>query len=236
MYPDFDILCVMEKSKWPQAWKDQYNEVIRQRKLSDRLQQEKQAKLDAREFPQLWHLHLSEDNVFPLIAYDFPLHRVLTNLLQRFIKPGAEHELRLSSRYLINTRKVCPAYYSDRERAVVILNRFQNNQEWEELFHWVSFFSERGYYPHMHFMLGVIFLDKYLHQTHQDIWLKQSIHHLRKVENWVEREDSRKALSSVQALAFYLNRDFDRALGYLGVRKQKTFEEDFAELMDRLAA
>lgn len=219
----------MDKTKWPQEWKDQYNKVIRERRKAAALR-------DAREFPTLWQYQLSEDTVFPLIAYRFPLHRVLERLLQKFIKNQQSCELLLSSRYLYETNKIHPGYYSDRERAVVILNRFDNNQKWEELFYWLSFFSERGHHPHMHLMLGILFLDKYLNSTHQEIWLTQSIHHLRRVENWVEREDSQKALNAIQALAHYLNRDFDRAMGYLGIRKQKTFEEDFAELMDKMAA
>lgn len=226
----------MDKTKWPQALKDQYNEEIRQRRMRASIQNAKDNILHAHEFPQIWNLNLSEETVFPFIAYEFPLHRVLENLLQRFIPTGMERELRLGEKYLRNTRNAIPAYFSDRERATVILNRFQNNDEWEELFHWISFFSARGNHPHMHLMLGIIFLDKYLRHSKHEVWLQQSIHHLKKVENWVEREDSRKALAAVQALGFYLNRDFNRALGYLGVRQKKTFEEDFAELIDRVAA
>ncbi len=226
----------MDKTKWPQAWKDQYNEELRRRRISSDAKLARREIIDRSLFPQLWKYQITEDSVFPLIAYGFPLHRVLKTLLQRFIKHEQVDDLILSSQYLYNTEKICPAYYSDRERSVVILNRFNNNNKWEELFNWISFFSERGHHPHMHLMLGIMFLNKYLHCTHQDVWLKQSIHHLLRVENWVEREDTRKALSSVQALAHYLNRDFDKAMGYLGIGKKKTFEEDFAELIDKLAA
>ncbi len=162
----------MDKTKWPQAWKDQYNEVIRLRRMHAEIQKAKDAKIDESLYPQLWRYELSEDTVFPLIAYRFPLHRVLSSVMQRFIKHCQVDELTLSSRYLQNTEKIFPAYYSDRERAVVILNRFKNNEKWEELFNWLSFFSERGHHPHMHLMLGVLFLNKYLHCTHQEIWLK----------------------------------------------------------------
>lgn len=226
----------MDTSKWPQAWKDQYNEQIRLRKLAAKIKELRLEQRDEKEFPQLWNFNLSEETVFALIAFDFPLHRVIMNLLQRFVRPGLEHELRLSSRYLCNTEKICPAYYSDRERAVVILNRFQSSNEWETLFRWMSCFSERGYHPHMHLMLGILFLNKYLSHMHQDIWLIEAIHHLRRAEAWVKNPDCQKALSAVQALAWYLRRDFEKALSYLGVRQKKTFEEEFSDLIDKMAA
>jgi hypothetical protein len=84
-------------------------------------------------------------------------------------------------------------------------------------------------------MLGIIFLDQYLSKTHQDIWLIEAIHHLGRAEPWLEREDSQQALAALQALAFYLNRDFEKALGFLGARKKKTFEENFTELIQKVA-
>lgn len=226
----------MDKTKWPQSWKDQYNQELRNRQIQLRIGKSKLAFQDAENFPQIWSLQISEENIFPLIAYGFPLHRILAHLLQRFIKPFGHDELNLSTRYLNQTQNICPAYYSDRERAIVILNKFRNNEEWEKLFHWLSFFPEEGYHPHMHLMLGIIFLDKFISKTDQVIWLKESIHHLKAAENWVESENTKKALSAIQALACYLDKDFDKAMGYLGVRKKKTFEEEFAELMDKLAA
>lgn len=226
----------MDKSKWPQSWKDQYNEQIRLRKIAAKLKAIREELRDAREFPQIWQFNLNEETVFSLIAYDFKLHRTLNLLLQRFISPGLEDELRLSSSYLFNTEKIFPAYYSDRERAVVMLNRFKASKDMEELFKWVSFFTHQGYHPYLHLLLGVLFLDRYLSQLNQKIWLQEAIQHLRRVGNWVRNHDCQKALSAVQALAWYLNQDFEKASGCLKLKENESFEKEFAELIQKMAA
>lgn len=226
----------MDKSKWPKEWKDQYNRELRRRRRYEEFRKQQEERQNRREFPELWKMDLSEESVFSFIAYTYPLHRVLKNLLQKFVGPCDGKGLLLSERYLSKTSKLCPAAYSDRERSVVILNRFKANEDWEKLFGWLGFYTDHGSHPEMHFMLGVMYLDRFLKEMDQTIWLEQSIIQFERMGEWSDREDFLKAMDALRAFAHYMNRDFSGALGDLEKKRTEKFGEAFTELINKLAA
>ncbi len=170
-------------------------------------------KEEAELFPKVWNKTLEDEEVFSFIAHSLPLSEVIYEILARYVDDSKRFELSLSSRYLNNTRKIFPGYYSDKERTVVLLNRFKNEKRnWSELFYWVGFLSERKRHPHVHFLLGVLFLDQYINNLGQNIWIEKSISQLIKSQKHITHPECQKALRALLAFAHYMNQDYETSM------------------------
>jgi hypothetical protein len=221
------------KSQWPKAWKNQYNQVVRKRKQSAKTKAQKDYLLEKRIFPQIWNFQDDEESVLSFIAYNFFIQDVISKLLKKFISPEKKDNFRLSGEYLGHVDKICPGYYSHRERIVVILNRFNDVKYIDELSYWVEFQSSEQDHPLTDLVLGMLYLNAYLNNLDHEILLHKSILHLSKAEPVIKKEASKNALKAVLAFSYYMSRDFDKSVSYLG--KWRGFEEDFQKLIKNSA-
>lgn len=212
--------------------KAQYIAVLKEKQAEARLKRKKEEEL----FPQVWNLNLCEESVFSFIAHDMPMEKVLEKLVRKFIGPEKAVDLKLSWRYLFNTHKNFPGYFSDREKTVVIFNRFRTqDRDWSQLFYWVSFLSEEKDHPYTHLLLSVMFLDQYINHLHQEIWLEQSLKHLHMIETAFSLPESKRAIEALLAFGYYMQRDFNRSLLYISANKEEDFEHEFEGLIKKLA-
>lgn len=218
----------MDKSKWPQEWKDQYNSVI-----TKRLRKERQ--LNEWRCPEIWRFTLNETNVFAMLGHCFPLNRTLKRIITRFFKRADSRQLLISSRYLYEARHVFPAYYSDRERLVVQLNKFQQNSDLDELVNWLPFYHEAGKLHLVHLMIGVLFLNEYLSHLHRKPLLESALYHLKKARYNYETHDGHLAFTSLIAFGHYMHQDFETSLTYLDQAETDVFHQKFDELIRKVA-
>ena len=224
----------MDKSNWPKSWKDQYNNVIKRRIALLRVQEKRDEYIDRSSFPKIWERECDEESVFSYIGYNFPLQDVLSKLLQQFIMPDKKEDLRLGGSYLFHTKKIFPGYYSDRERIIVILNRFKDSGNFEELNYWLEFQSSQKNHPFSNLLLGVLFLNEYLLNLSEDVWLHKAIFQLEKVKPSLKNELSTQTLYAVLAFSYYMSNEFDKSITYLEPRKEQ-FGIDFTNLIKKSA-
>ena len=224
----------MDKSNWPKSWKDQYNNVIKRRRALLRVQEKRDEFIDRSSFPKIWERECDEESVFSYIGYNFPLQDVLSKLIQKFIPIDKKENLTLSKSYLFHTKKIFPGYYSDRERTVVLYNRFQENVDYIKLGKWLEFQSDDSNQPFTNLLLGVLFLNEYLLNLNDEIWLHRAIFQLEKVKAKIFHKNSRLTLNAVLAFSYYMSNEFDKSVTYLEPRKEK-FGDDFKELIKRVA-
>lgn len=170
-------------------------------------------KEEAELFPKVWHKSLGDEEVFSFVTYCLPMSEIIYEILSRYIDENKKFELRLSSRYLNKTKNIFPGFYSDRERIIVLLNRFKrDDRNWDELFYWIGFLSKKKGHPYMHFFLGILFLDQYIQKMDQEIWIQKSISQLSKALRHIKHTECRKALGALLAFAHYLDNDFDTSM------------------------
>ena len=224
----------MDKSKWPKAWKDQYNNVIQRRRALFKAKEKRDEYKDRSSFPQIWKRECDEESLFSFIGYNFPLQDVLSKLLQKYISIDKKENLRLSNSYLFHTKKIFPGYYSEKERIIVILNRFKNTEDFEELDYWLDFQSKTTKHPFKNLLLGVLFLNEYLLNLSEDIWLNRAIFQLEKVRQIIKQENTILTLNALLAFSYYMSNEFDKSVISLGTRKQK-FDIDFMDLIKKAA-
>ncbi len=225
----------MEKSHWPQAWKDEYNTEIRKRKSEKLTITGRERLKDQIYFPRINKMKIDEESIYAMLAYCFPLNPVISRILQRFISNTHMKELILSPRYLFSTQKMCPKYYSDRERIVAIMNRYRVQGNIYEFINLVQFQSDKSTFHYIHLLIGIIFLNHYIDgSSYKDECLLISIRHLEKANRNFEREDSKLTTKSLIAFAYYLFRDFERAGTYLNPTNNN-LENDFLELIKKVA-
>jgi hypothetical protein len=224
----------MDKSKWPKAWKDQYNNVIQRRRALFTAQEKRDEYKDRSSFPQIWKRECDEESIFSFIAYNFPLQDVLSKLLQQFITPDKKEDLRLGGSYLFHTKKIFPGYYSDRERIIVILNRFKDSEDFTELDYWLEFQSPQKTHPYANLLMGVLFLNEYLLNLKEDVWLHRAIFQLEKVKPTLKNENATLTLNAVLAFSYYMTNEFDKSITYLEPSKEE-FEKGFKDLIKKVA-
>lgn len=218
----------MDKSKWPQAWKDQYNAVITARLRKQRQQDEWRC-------PEIWKFTLNEKNVFAMLGHCLPLNLVLKKIITRFYKRADSRQLLVSSRYLFEARNVFPAYYSDRERLVVQLNKFQQNQRIDDLLHWLPFYEDRSKLHLIHLTLGVLILNEYLSRLDEERLLVSALHHLEQAKSQYETPEGHLAFTSLIAFGHYMHQDFEGSLLYLDRIETNEFHQKFDELIRKVA-
>jgi hypothetical protein len=225
------------RNEWPREWKDQYNKVLRARKSAKSKVSWVDQKREESLFPQIWQMELNDEAFFSYLAYSFPLDEVLSKLLQKFIGPKKKDFLKLSWSYLEATQKVTPVYYSERERIVVLLNRFKSpDRDWDQLFNWLSFSAPGTQHPYAHLFLGVLFLDHYLRHLDQEAWLIKATSHLKLVERTLELEECIHASRALLAFSFYLKREYASSLSFLDDRQENGFDEEFRGLIQKQAS
>lgn len=219
----------MDKSKWPQAWKDHYNFVITQRARKKRIDDEWTC-------PEIWKFSLTEENVFALLGHCFPFNHVIKKIIGRFYNKCDSKNLLVSRRYLYETRKTFPAYYSDRERIVVQLNKYLMTGDLEQFVQWLPFYSEQKCSHLIHLMIGVFFLDRYLENLENESLLKISLTHLERGQTSFRSTEAHLAFTSLIAFGHYMNQDFDHSLEYLDRSDINDFHRNFDGLIRKVAA
>ncbi|MBA2404588.1 MAG: hypothetical protein H0V66_07445 [Bdellovibrionales bacterium] len=225
----------MDKSQWPQEWKDQYNQKIKARRNEKLSRAAKNRIIDDIYCPRIHEFKIDEQSIFAMLAYHFPLHPVIKNILQRFIDQDYKKALSLSPRYLYETQNIFPGYYSDRERIVAMMNRFKATRDINEFIEWVQFQTNEATFHYLHFLIGIILLDHYLeNDCTKNECLDISIHHLEKAAIKFVRDDSKKTSNGLIAFGHYLNRDFERSASYLQDRNNE-FQNNFVELIKKVA-
>jgi hypothetical protein len=221
----------MNFNDWPTWKKDQYREENSKKILRQRFKQRREEVLDERLTPAIWKFPLNERNVFKMLAYTFPINETITKILQRFFTPEGHRTLLLSSRYLFESKKISPFYYSDRERIVVMLNRLRATEDYHEFVNWLSF-QKTKQNQHLLFLIGgVIFLDQYLDNLDSEHLLNTAIKYLYKAHHRHESEESSMAYSSLMAFCLYMKQDFKGSISYLKNRKENDFQAQFSELL-----
>lgn len=220
----------MDKSKWPQWMKDQYNEQIRLRMKALRNERLK----DEWRCPQIWRFPLNEENVFSMLAHCFPFNYVLVRILTRFFPVNHSQNLLLSSKYLYESKHIFAGYYSDRERIVVMLNRYRVSENLDEFISWLPFFERKGSLHLIHLMIGVFFLDQYLSDLGNRTLLLVAISHLEKGKGRFRTYQAHLAFSSLIAFGHYMNQEFEDSLDYLEKDKDE-LHTNFGELIRRVA-
>ena len=225
----------MEKFRWAQIWKDQYNSEIRKRNTKKSARDAKDHILDQIYFPEINRMKVFEGSIFAMLAYRFPLNPVISRIIQRFISDEHLKELILSPRYLHDNKKTYPRYYSERERIVVIMNRFCVSGNINEFISWIQFQTDKSTFHYIHLMIGVNFLDHYLDRPfRRDESLDISIRYLEKASLNFSSEESKLTINSLLAFGHYMNRDFVKSAGYLKI-KNSEFEVGFMELINKVA-
>ncbi len=218
----------MDKTKWPQYMKDQYNSVIRRRKRIA-------AVADEIHCPKLHEKEISEETVFGFLAYGCKFHHVINKIFQKYISENHGSTLQVSNVYLYFTRKIFPGYYSDRERMVAMLNRYKQNENFEDFLSWTDYFSSSRYGQYIHLMIGVFILDIYLQNLKNFQRLNLAIIHLEKAQKSFKLEGSKLAFNTLLAFCYYLREDFDSSVRLLNVNEEKRFHQDFVELIRKAA-
>ena len=224
----------MDKSTWPKAWKDQYNNVIQRRRELSKAREKRDVYKDRSSFPNIWKRECDEESVFSFIGYNFPLQDVLSKLLQNYISIDKKENLRLSNSYLFHTKKIFPGYYSDRERIIVILNRFQNSEDFEELDYWLEFQYPKTSHPSANLLMGVLFLNEYLLNLKEDVWLHRAIFQLENVRPIIKQENTILTLNALLAFSYYMSNEFDKSVIYLEPQREK-FGIEFTNLIKKSA-
>jgi hypothetical protein len=223
----------MDKSNWPKSWKDQYNSVIQRRRMTALVRAKRAEITDAKEFPSIWRFNVTEETIFAFVAYNFPLESTLKKLIQSYITYEKEDEIRLSSRYLFNTEKIFPGYYSDRERLVVLFNRFKDTRQMSELQKWIDHSDREEDSGYIHLLFGILLLNEFLVNLKAEETLLSAIHHLSEALSTTRESSPLKALNAVLAFAHYMNRDFESSIRTLRPSAEKDLEIQFADLIKK---
>lgn len=219
------------KQDWPQYMKDQYNLEIRRRRNIKKI-------LDDRYCPQIWTLPLNETTVFSTLAYVFKFNYVIERILQKFFGPEDRKRLLLSEKYLQLSRHIFPGYYSDRERIIVMLNRYQLTGDLEGFVKWLPFHKDKGNFHLVNLMLGLFFLDQYLNNLRREELLSISLSHLVKGQSRFKTIEAKLAFNTLIAFARYMNQDFQGSKLHIvnELNEDQEFQEKFLQLVDKEAA
>lgn len=211
--------------------KDQYNAEIRRRRRV------KEA-LDERYNPCLWQMPLTETNVFSMLAYVFPFNGVIQKILQKYFRREDRRKLMVSSYYLHATQRINPAYYSDRERMIVMLNRYRVTGDLDSFIRWLPFHEDRGSAHLIHMMIGVFFLDHYILNLHRTEVLLIALDHLQRGRKRFVTAEAHLAFNSLIAFAHYMNHEFSVSRTFVAneLKNDEEFQERFLELIDKEAA
>lgn len=210
------------KQDWPRWMKEQYNEEIRRRRA---IKEKRERFLDEQFTPQIWRMPLNETNVFSMLAYIFPFNMVIKKILQKFFRMEDRRNLKLSSSYLQVTQNIFPGYYSDRERIIVMLNRYRVTGDLENFVKWLPFHSDKTSVHLIHLMVGLFFLDQYLNNLSKDEFLIISLSHFQKGQRNFQTIEARLAFHTLIAFAHYMNRDFQ--VSRLRIVEDLTDDEEF---------
>ena len=225
----------MDKSNWPKSWKAQYNSVINRRRALSVVKTKREEIIEEITFPQIWKKEISEEAIFSFVGYNFRLERNLAKLIQSYVAPDTKELLRLSENYLNRTDSVFPGYYSDRERVIVILNRFRESKSIDGLCKWIEFSSSEGNQGYNHFLLGVLNLNEFLVSLCEGNLLSNAIIHLSRARDGFQEERSLEAIRAVLAFAHYMNNDFNKSLKILTPLRENPLEKNFYELIKNSA-
>lgn len=223
----------MNKHNWPQHFKDQYNEVIRKRRMLQVVKSAKERLIDERLCPSMWKMPINEQTVFSMLAYSFPFNHVILQILRKFFDLSGQTQLLVSSKYLYYSQNVFPGYYSDREKIVMILNRYRSSGDLQDFVKWLPFYADKSSGHLLHLMIGVFYLDQYLTNLKKINYLYISLDHLSKGQKDFENLESRLAFNGLIAFAHYMNQQFEISEDYLQKENEGEFQRKFLRLIKK---
>ncbi len=219
---------------WPQWKKDQYNQEIFKRNISKRIRQTFSKFLEERQAPSIWALPIDEENVLKLLGYCFPINPIIKKIIQRFYDSTGHRSLLLSSRFIFSMRNVPPIYFSDRERFVVMLNRFRNNEDKEEFFKWLPLYQKNGQEHLLYLVIAILVLDHYLDNLSSVHLLEFSVKYLNRSFLHLETSQGQLTLSTLLAFCLYMRRDFKSSIICLQARRDNELQAKFGELIRKV--
>lgn len=219
------------KSNWPQIWKDQYNYEIQRRKAV--LQSRYRA--DEIAHPKLWDMELTEENFFSYLVLFFPANHLIIRILRQSVSQTEVKNLLLSWGQVYQLQAVYPAYYSDREKIILLLNHYRFKRDIDKIVELIHFFEEDSQSCYWKLFIGLIFLDLYLNNLEAENLLDSSISHLGDVDRLVKREESQKAAGALLAFCYYMKKEFQKSSLCLKTTNPEKFHDRFEDLIRKVA-
>lgn len=188
--------------------------------------------LDLRRYPEIWRLTVSEETVFSMLTHDFEFCPVIRKILEKSYPSKSQTRLLLSAKYLDTTRRIFPGYYSDRERIVVMLNRYLLSRNIREFIKWLPYFEDRKSAHIVRLMIGVFYLDRYLDNLYDKNLLSLTIMHLQKAFRGFKTQEGKTACGGLIAFAHYMNNEFQDSMSVLH-DEDSEFNEKFLTLLKK---
>lgn len=116
-----------------------------------------------RDFPQVWKIKLTDQEVFSFFYYVYPVHPVIRKVLENTSSVrSSECRIPLSVKYIWKAKGIFPGYYSDNERLIIMIAKYIWDQQIDEFDSWLKFFSNTSDQRIVQFLLGIIALNDYL--------------------------------------------------------------------------
>ena len=82
--------------------------------------------------------------------------------------------------------------------------------------------------------MGVLFLNEYLLNLKEDVWLHKAIFQLEKVKPTLKNENASLTLNALLAFSYYMSNEFDKSVTYLEPQREK-FGIEFTNLIKKAA-
>ena len=211
--------------------KNQYNQEIRRRYAV----QQAQSRIETLSNPKLSEIPLTEENVFGMLAHFFPVNHLIIRILKQSVSPVQVKSLLLSWGQVFKLQTVFPAYYTDREKIILLLNHYRFHRDVDKLLEFLYYSEEETQNCYWRLIIGLIFLDLYLDNLHSEYLLERSIYQLGEVDKMVHREDSRKAVGALLAFCYYMQKDFEKSSMCLKTEQPERFHDRFEDLLRKVA-
>lgn len=219
------------KEFWPEWKKQQFNSQIRKKRERNRLK-------DDRLHPEIWKRELNENSLFSMLAHMVPINSTIKKVLVRYYPRVESKGLLLSAIYLKATYDIFPAYYSDRERLIVMLNRARHLDDLDQLVEWSDYHNNEFGGHYLHLMIGIYYLDRFVNDLSSKYCLKMALHNLLMAKKDFKTQEAHLAFNGLLALAHYLNQDFEESSNVvkLNLSSDHEFQERFLKLIEKEAA
>lgn len=189
--------------------------------------------LKEREFPHIWKAKWDLDQLLSMILKDISLHRALSRVILESFRPLKSNSctLNLSQKYLHNTKNILPSYYSDRERIIVIINRYNSESFDENLIYWSNFFCKKDSSTEIQLVLGILLLDHSLKKDLNREKIKDSISYIESANSRRQPIKYKHLNSAILAFAYYLIDDLEKSLKTTEALNNILFFQRFAKLI-----
>lgn len=219
-------------SRWSQAQKDQYNSEIRRRNEIEI----RKLRLDEIENVSWSSMNLTEETVFSMLAYFFPVDHLILKIIRQSLGEEADKSLLLSWKQIHQMKHVFTGYYSDREKVILMLNHYVHCQDLKKVFEVLSYLENQEENRFAKVIIGVILLDAYLGDLKSTGLLDKTVAVFENVRALMSTQKSHTILDSLLAFCFYMKKDFAKSRSLLLVTSEpRTFQAKFRILVSEAA-